>query len=413
MESGWYLEEQQPIYLDYNATTPLDSEVRKVIIEALDLWANPSSNNPMAAKAKEAIEKARKQVADLMHVTPKEVIFTSGGTECNSWVIHSAIESSGLAKPHIVATEIEHPAIQNPLKKLKERGVIDVTFCPVDKSKGYVLPETIGAAITAETCLVSVMLANNESGVIQPITEIADITRKMGDKFGRKILVHSDTTQAVGKMDINLDTLKIDYATVAGHKFYGPRCGALILRSALTVPINPMILGCTQESGLRAGTENTPMIAGLGKACEIAAEKLVEKEKKLLEHRQHFEDQLKAQLGDQVLINFDASPRLANSSSVAFPKYAETSADLLAKCKSFYASTAAAGHSKEKKASKILLASGVPEDVALRSVRFSIGRDTTKEELDRVVKELKAMLFLSKNAGSLMGALGKGPVAGF
>ncbi|CAJ0920140.1 unnamed protein product, partial [Mesorhabditis belari] len=416
---NWYIEEQEPVYLDHNATTPLHPEVRRTIIDSLSLWANPSSNNPKAKLAHDAIEKARQQVADLFHVTPKEIFFTSGGTETNSWVLDSAIEEyrqqcrENRGLPHIITSVIDHPAIVKPLKSWHEQRKIDVTFCNIDKATGCVNVSEVEAAIRNETCLVTIMLANNETGVIQPIAEISDVVRKASNQIGRKIIMHSDTTQAIGKVNIDLNELKIDLATVAGHKFYGPRIGALVLRSLLTVPIHPFIYGCEQERGFRAGTENTPMIAGLGKACELAFAHLAHNENHLQEIRDYFEKRIKEELEGNVSINFEHSPRLPNTSSVAFPKYADTSADLLSKCHSFYASTAAAGHSKKRKASAILISSGVSEEVALRTIRISFGTGNTKEEVDRVVKELKAMCFLSQFGTSLIGAFSKGPVPGF
>ncbi|CAJ0606192.1 unnamed protein product [Cylicocyclus nassatus] len=410
---SWYIEEQEPVYLDYNATTPLDPSVKAAVTAGLELWANPASGNPIALKAKEEIDKARNSLAALLHVSADEVIFTSGGTEGNNWVIHSAVERFKAEhpgeKPHIICSAIEHPSILEPLHHLQDNGEIEMSILPIDQKTGQITPSDALQLVTPSTCLVTVMLANNETGVIQPIADLSDAVRKASSKHGTTVFLHSDATQAIGKIDVNLAELKVDAITVAGHKFYGPRNGALVLRSKYTTNIVPMLHGGGQERKLRSGTENTPMIMGLGAAAAVC--NLPKTETHLRAVRDYFEKQLKEAIPDENIIHFASSPRLPNTSSVAFVKYPKTSSDLMSKCKSFYASSGSACHSGA--VSPVLLTCGITKEMAERTIRFSFGRETTNEDVDRVVKELKAMMFLAKHGSSLMNVINAGPVPGF
>ncbi|XGW08731.1 hypothetical protein V3C99_011220 [Haemonchus contortus] len=346
---SWYIEEQEPVYLDYNATTPLDPSVKAAITEGLDLWANPSSQNPIAEKAREAIKSAKRSLGELLHVTDAEVIFTSGGTETNNWVIHSAIQSfksnpeHSTTIPHIITSTIEHPSVIEPLRHLRDIGSIELSLLPVDPSSGQIVPSEVEKLVSPSTCLVTVQLANNETGVLQPIAELSDAVRQASKKHETTIFLHSDVSQAIGKIDVNIGELKVDAVTVAGHKFYGPRSGALIMRSQYTTNLIPLLRGGGQQQNLRSGTENTPMIMGMGAAaaiCETSKTKA-----KLSSIRDYFEQQLKELIPDEHVVHFSSSPRLPNTSSVAFPKYPNTNTDMMAKCKTFYASTGAACHS--------------------------------------------------------------------
>ncbi|VDO18812.1 unnamed protein product [Heligmosomoides polygyrus] len=431
---SWYIEEQEPVYLDYNATTPLDSTVKKAIAEGLELWANPSSKTPLALKAKEAIEKAKRSLGELLHVSDAEVVFTSGGTEANNWVIYSAIESFKSASqrcsdvPHVISSTIEHPSILEPLRHLRDNGSIELSLLPVDPTSGQVVPSDLEKFVSPSTCLLTVMLANNETGVLQPIPELSVAARRASKKHGNSIFVHSDASQAVGKLDVNIAELKVDAITVAGHKFYGPRNGALVVRSQYATQILPMLRGGGQERGLRSGTENTPVIMGLGAAAATFSPKV---EAHLRDIRDYFEQRLHELVPEEHVVHFQHSPRLPNTSSVAFPKYPKPSPDLVAKyvtssamishlvivtVETECASTSSAASSYAFLSSwfsAVLLACGIPKEVAERTVRFSFGRETTKDDVDRVVKELKAILFLAKHGSSLMNVINKGPVPGF
>ncbi|KAJ1368540.1 hypothetical protein KIN20_029690 [Parelaphostrongylus tenuis] len=336
---SWYIEEQQPIYLDYNATTPLDPSVKAAIAEGLELWANPASDSPLAQKAREAIEKSRQSLEKLLHLSYSDVVFTSGGTEANNWVIQSAIEQfksnpkHSTAVPHVISSVIEHPSILEPLRYLNGKGLIDLSLLKVNTTTGQVEPNDIRKLMTPLTCLVTVMLANNETGVLQPIAELSDAVRRSSSEHGSSVFIHSDASQAVGKIDVNINELKVDAISMAGHKFYGPRNGALVTRSKYTTQLMPMLRGGGQQGNLRSGTENTPMIIGLGAAANACDPHKTEEH--LRSVRDYFEKQLQEHLPEQHVVNFASSPRLPNTSSVAFPKYPETSKHLMAKCKNF------------------------------------------------------------------------------
>ncbi|KAF1766259.1 hypothetical protein GCK72_006215 [Caenorhabditis remanei] len=375
------------IYLDNNATTPLDDRVKTAITDALDLWANPSSNNANALKAADAILEARSHLGNMFGVEKEGVVFTSGGTESNNWVIEGAIRAfrkkNKTLIPHIVTTNIEHPSILEPLKRREEDGEITVTYVSVIPSTGYVTPQSIFDALTTATCLVTVMLANNETGVLQPVAEICRLIR---DRLKENApFLHSDVAQAAGKIPIDVNGLSVDAVTVVGHKFYGPRNGALIFNPK-SERIPPMLLGGNQESGWRSGTENTPMIVGLGEAARIYNEASSNIETVLRQNRDYFEELLVKRLRNSHVIHFLGSPRLPNTSSVAFLDYPSHGCDLLEKCRTFNASTGAACHKNE--CSPILKACGISFAVASKTVRISFGRSTELAEIDTVLNEL-------------------------
>ncbi|CAD6192007.1 unnamed protein product [Caenorhabditis auriculariae] len=385
----------EPAYFDNNATTPLDPSVMSSMRDAFDLWANPSSNNSNARKTALAISEARREIGKMFQVTSDDVIFTSGGTESNNWVIDSAVRlhkyNKRVGKPHVVTSSIEHPAIKEPLLRRLRDEEIDVTFVEVSPETGAVRVEDVLTAMTSSTCLVTIMLANNETGVLQPVAEIGVSVRS---KFGNSVFIHTDAAQAVGKIAISIPDLHVDALTVVGHKFYGPRNGALVLRSRAEVALEPLFLGGNQEFGLRSGTENTPMVVGLGQAARVFNEASEEIEQRLRGTRDYFEAQLKECLGDEHKVHFGASPRLPNTSSVAFLNYEPHSCHLIENCKTFSASTGAACHKSE--CSPILTACGIPFSIASKTVRFSFGRSTTKEEVDLAVAELVSLTSRSK-----------------
>ncbi|KAL3993587.1 Aminotransferase class-V family protein [Acanthocheilonema viteae] len=415
---AWYIEEQEKVYLDYNATTPIDKDVERSIMNAFQIWGNPSSNNELGKKAKDVIEEARENIARLLYVSAKEIFFTSGGTETNSWVIYNCIEHRKTLwgrdyKPHIMASIIEHPSVLEPLRDLKKKQEIDLTEIDIDMVTGRVQLDGLEEAFCDRTCLVSVMTANNETGVIQPVAAVAEIARKCENKFKSRIFVHSDASQAIGKVDVNINALNVDFVTVTGHKFYGPRIGALVIKAESKVPLEAMFLGGGQERSKRAGTENTPMIVGLGKAAQVALRGLEEYSGHMQKIRDYFEEQLKEALNDTIVINFETSERLPNTSSVAFVKYSGDASELLSNCKSFIASTGAACHAATQRCSQVLTACGIREEFALRTVRFSFGRNSTCDEVDRVVNELKAIMFMDRYGSSLLNVINKGPISDF
>ncbi|VDM91816.1 unnamed protein product [Litomosoides sigmodontis] len=255
---AWYIEEQEKAYFDYNATTPIDKDVEQSVVNAIRIWGNPSSKNEIGKKARDVIEEARNSIAGLLHVSAKEIFFTSGGTETNTWVIYNCIEHRKAVwgqncKPHVIASAIEHPSILEPLRDLKSKEKIDFTEIDIDPATGLVKLDDLEDSFCDRTCLVSIMMANNETGVIQPVAAIAEIVRKYEKKFEARVFVHSDASQAIGKIDVNMNALNVDFVTVTGHKFYGPRIGALVVRDESKVPLKAMFLGGNQERGKRAG----------------------------------------------------------------------------------------------------------------------------------------------------------------
>ncbi|XP_066858891.1 selenocysteine lyase isoform X2 [Anser cygnoides] len=271
------------VYLDYNATTPLAPEVAQALGEAAcQAWGNPSSAHPAGRKAKELIAGARESLARMVGGRPEDVVFTSGGTEANNMVIHTALrhfrESKGQDRgtPHIVTSSVEHDSIRLPLEQLVKESLAEATFVPVSPRSGQAEVDDVLAAVRPTTCLVSIMLANNETGVIMPVSKLSQRIHALNQKRVAeglpRILVHTDAAQMIGKGRVDMQELGVDYLTIVGHKFYGPRIGALYVHGpGTTTPLHPMLFGGGQERSFRPGTENTPMIAGLGKAAELVS----------------------------------------------------------------------------------------------------------------------------------------------
>ena len=251
-----------PIYLDYNATTPIDREVAEAMKPFLDeLFGNPSSSHEFGVRTRKAVETARKQVAGLIGCSPQEIIFTSGGTESNNFAIKGVALANRHKGNHIITTSIEHPAVIEVCKYLASNG-FRITYLPVDEF-GWVDPDNVKKAITSETILITVMHANNEVGTIQPIEEIGEIARM------QQVIFHTDAAQSVGKINVDVNRMKVDLLSIAGHKLYAPKgIGALYIRKG--VKLEKLIHGADHEMNQRAGTENILEISGLGKACEIA-----------------------------------------------------------------------------------------------------------------------------------------------
>ncbi|XP_063504256.1 selenocysteine lyase isoform X9 [Pongo pygmaeus] len=279
---------ERKVYMDYNATTPLEPEVIQAMTEAMwEAWGNPSSPYSAGRKAKDIINAARESLAKMIGGKPQDIIFTSGGTESNNLVIHSVVKHfhanqpseahTGAhhspvkgAKPHFITSSVEHDSIRLPLEHLVEEQVAAVTFVPVSKVSGQAEVDDILAAVRPTTCLVTIMLANNETGVVMPVPEISQRIKALNQERVAAglppILVHTDAAQALGKQRVDVEDLGVDFLTIVGHKFYGPRIGALYVRGlGEFTPLYPMLFGGGQEWNFRPGTENTPMIAGLGK----------------------------------------------------------------------------------------------------------------------------------------------------
>jgi cysteine desulfurase len=367
----------EPIYLDYNATTPIAPEVGAAMRPCLDdLWGNPSSAHPYGHRAHAAVAAARREVALLLGCAPEEVIFTGGGSEANNQAIKGIAEALRARGDHIVTTAIEHPAVLQPCRYLESRG-FRVTFLPVD-TMGRVDPEAVRAAITPRTILITVMHANNEVGTLQPIAEIAAIARERG------VLLHSDAAQSVGKIATHVADLGVDLLTLAGHKLYAPKgVGALYVRAGVALP--PLIHGAGHEGGRRAGTENLPGIVGLGAACALARRERPELEARLRRLRDRLHEGLAARV-PAVALNGHPDHRLPNTLNLSFP--GTTGDALLGRTREIAASTGSACHAGHAEPSPVLVAMGIPPDRALSAVRLSLGRNSTEREIDRAVSLL-------------------------
>ena len=364
----------KPIYLDYNATTPIDPEVAEAMRPYLfEHFGNPSSSHWYGIQTKKAVDEARRQVADLLHCNSEEVVFTSGGSESNNYAIKGTAFANREKGNHIITSAIEHPAVLEVCKYLADKG-FQITYLPVDEFC-LVKPRELKKSITPQTILITIMHANNEVGTIQPIAEIAKIAKEHG------IVFHTDAAQSVGKIPTRVDELEVDLLTIAGHKLYAPKgIGALYVRGGIR--LEKLIHGADHEQDLRAGTENVLEIVGLGQACEIAKRDL----EKNTRHMQKMRDLLYAGLRQQwgeIRLNGHPEKRLPNTLSVCF-KSIEANI-LLAEIESVAASAGAACHSDSVRVSSVLEAMQVDLEYAMGTVRFSTGKMTTEEEVNHTV----------------------------
>ena len=357
------------IYLDYNATTPVAEDV----VEAMqpfyrEHFGNPSSRHIYGRSARQAVEWARGKVASLIGAASSEIVFTSGGTESNNLAIRGTARSSEHGE--LVTSAIEHPSVSNPSRWLGESGW-EVLELGVD-ADGRVELDAARGAIGSETRLVSVMHANNETGVIQPISEIAALARSAG------AIAHTDASQTVGKLPVDVDDLGVDLLSIAGHKMYAPKgVGALFVREG--TEIEPVLAGAGQEDGLRPGTENVASVLGLGKACELAAQQLDERVEHMRNMRERLWKRLHARL-DGMVRHGSPEQCLPNTLNVSFPGVRGEM--LLDACgNDIAASTGSACHENSDEPSDVLLAMGVEPEVAMGSIRLSVGVDTTPEEV--------------------------------
>ncbi len=368
------------IYLDYNASTPIAPEVRAAMARKFEEpYGNPSSSHWAGRPAKEAIENARAQVARLLGSKPSEVVFTSGGSEANNHALKGVFYTANRRDAHIVTTQIEHPAVINPCRFLEKLGA-HVTYLPVD-GFGRVDPDDVRRALRPETVLVSVMHANNEVGTIQPIAEIAQFVRSTG------ILLHTDAAQSGGKIACNVAELGADLLSVAGHKLYAPKgVGALYIREG--VSLEPLIHGAGHENGRRAGTENVLLNTALGIACDLAAQWVGMESVRIL--RDYFWDRLRSRFGDRVVLIGHPTERLPNTLNVGFVE--KVGAEILSLMPGVAASTGSACHSGSVDISPVLRAMDISEKIAMGAIRFSLGRGTTREEIETVMEDLSRVV---------------------
>lgn len=363
------------IYLDHNATTPVASEVVEAMMPYLqERFGNPSSTHDLGKEAKEGLERARSDVASLIRCLPHEVVFTSGGSESNNMVLKGSIDFLHPERCHIITSAVEHPSILNPAFFLSELGA-KLTVLPVDRF-GQVDPSRIQEAISPQTCLISIMLANNETGTLQPIQEISAIARDRGVPF------HTDAAQAAGKIKLDVDSLGVDYLTLAGHKLYGPKgVGALYIREGRS--LNPFIHGAAQEGGRRAGTESVPLALGLGTACRIAGETLEEEISSMTNLRDLLEKRLFENLKDLVL-NGHPEKRLPNTLNVSVPGLQGN--QILEGIPGLLASTGAACHDRSVKISHVLSAMEVSPEVGMGALRLTVGRCNDVDQIEEAAR---------------------------
>ncbi|MBI4825438.1 MAG: cysteine desulfurase [Nitrospirae bacterium] len=376
------------IYLDHNATTPLAPEVRDAMIDVMKNYpGNPSNTYMEGTTARQIVDNARNSVAKLLNCEAGCIIFEGSGSEANNHVLKNIASANIKNKNHIITSSIEHPSVLNVCKWLEKNG-IKITYMQVDRS-GRVDPDDLASAITKRTCLVSVMTANNETGVIQPIKELSAIAKENGALF------HADATQAIGKIPVDVKKLGVDFLSLSGHKFYGPKgIGALYIRKGIA--IEPLILGGGQENGLRAGTENVIHIAGLGKASELAYQNLSEmKLVKALRDRLE-KDIIKLFPGAK--LNGNKKFRLPNTISIILPGMPGASVVMALDRKGIAISAGSACHSGSSKPSGILLAMGLTEEEAHSTIRISPGIGNSAEDIESAVKAFTEIINGRKNA---------------
>lgn len=366
------------IYLDYAATTPTHADVIQAMLPHFtDSFGNPSSIYSYGQEAKGAVEKAREQVATLIGAHDEEIVFTSGGTEADNF----AIEGAALANPernHVITSATEHHAVIETCRFLERRG-FRVTYLPVDK-EGLVNPTDVKNTITDKTRLISIMHANNEIGTIQPIKELAAIAREAG------VLIHTDAVQTVGQIPVNVDDLGVDLLSISAHKLYGPKgVGALYIRKGTRLV--PFMHGGGQERNRRGGTENVPGIVGLGKATEIAHEGMTEEIERQTQLRDRLINSILEQI-DGVRLNGHRAKRLPNNINVSIDYVEGESMLLNLDLENICASTGSACSSSSLEASHVLLALGLAHEQAHSSLRFTVGKWTTDEDIDRVLEVL-------------------------
>lgn len=366
-----------PVYLDHNATTPVDPTVLEAMLPYLRRhFGNPSSRHPYGARARRAVEEARRRLARLVGAEPGEVVFTGSGSEANNLAIKGVAWAAG-RKGHFITSAVEHPAVLEPMRFLERRGH-RLTVVGVD-AHGRVDPADVEAELAGDTLLVSIMHANNEVGTIQPIAEIAECVRTRG------VLMHTDAAQSVGKIPVDAGALGVDLLTVAGHKLYAPKgVGALVVRRG--IGLEPLVHGAGHEDGRRAGTENTPYVVGLGRAAELAASHIPTYGASVRDLRDRLQT-LIAELVPEAVLNGHPTERLPNTLNLSFPGV--DAAVLMERLQGRVAcSTGSACHSGRADPSPVLAAMGASLARATSAVRLSLGVGTTERDVHEAAKAI-------------------------
>jgi cysteine desulfurase len=369
-----------PIYMDNHATTPLDPRVLEAMMPYFtEHFGNAASRNHVFGwRAEEACERAREQIAALIGGNAKEIVFTSGATESNNLAIKGAATFHGERGKHLVTAQTEHKATLDTCKRLEKLGY-RVTYLPVD-ADGRIGAERVAAAVEPDTILVSIMLANNEIGTVNPIAEIAQAVKRKN----KTTLVHTDAVQGVGKVPFDAEKSGVDLASLSAHKMYGPKgVGALWVRRKPRVRIDPIIDGGGHERGMRSGTLNVPGIVGMGKAAELSASEMASEAPRLLALRERLRAGLESQL-DETYVNGSLEHRLPGNLNISFA-FVEGEAMMMA-LKDVAVSSGSACTSASLEPSYVLRALGVEEELAHTSIRFGLGRFNTEEEVDYVIK---------------------------
>lgn len=367
------------IYLDYNATTPVAPEVFGAMRPFLSgEFGNPSCDYPLGLRARDAVHQARREVAALLSCEPEAIVFTSGATEANNTVLKGVAYHCG--RGQIITCATEHPAVLAPCRYLQSQG-FSLTILPVDGT-GRVDPDEVRRALTPDTILISIMHANNETGVLQPIREIGALAREAGVAF------HTDAAQSVGKIPVDVEELQVDFLTLAGHKFYAPKgVGALYVRGGAA--FTPLLHGASQEGGHRAGTENVPYLVALGAACRLARERLPGATAHLQGLRDRLHELLLAEV-PSLILNGPEVERIPNTLNVSFPGI--SGGELMAGLPELASSLGSACHTGQEAVSPVLAAMGVPLGLARGAVRFSVGYPTTRAEVDQAAALLRERL---------------------
>lgn len=375
------------VYLDYNATTPVDPAVLSAMLPYFnENFGNAGSVHSAGQRARAAVDAARESVAALIGATPNEIVFTGGGTEADNLAIFGAVAASPKPRKHVITTAIDHHAVLHSCEELARQGV-EVTFVPVGRgpeSQGIVDPEEIRRALRPETVLITVMHANNELGTIQPIAEIARIAAEV------EVCFHCDAVQSAGKVPLNVKTLGVDLLSISAHKFCGPKgVGALYVRSG--TQIVPRFWGGHAERDRRPGTENVPGIVGIGKAAELARLKLPEDSARIRALRDRLEAALLESI-PAVRVNGDPTRRVPNTSNLTFAGAGGEALLIALDLQGIACSTGAACSSGSTEPSHVLTASGLSHDDARSSLRFSLGRPTTAEEIDYAIAVIPSVI---------------------
>lgn len=380
------------IYLDHAATTAVHPDVLKEMLPYFtDKFGNPSSVYGFAANNKNKLTEARETIAGALGAKSEEIYFTAGGSESDNWALKCTAEAYGVHGGHIITTKIEHHAILHTCKYLQNRGY-DVTYLDVDEN-GLVDLNTLEAAIRPDTFLITIMFANNEIGTIEPIKEIGEIAHRHG------ILFHTDAVQAFGQIPIHVDEMNIDMLSASGHKFNGPKgIGFLYIKKGLK--LKSFIHGGQQERGRRAGTENVPGIVGIAKACEIAMTEMEERMKKETELRDYLIERILKEI-PYTRLNGHSKKRLPNNVNISFQFVEGESILIMLDMAGICASSGSACTSGSVDPSHVLLAIGLPHEIAHGSLRLTIGYENTKEEMDAVVDNLKRIITNLRNMSPL------------